>query len=248
MSAPHVFADAELTALIGHSAETYPAYRDPQTRAQRIDALLASNAHGCRSRINGSTVLLHDANFSEVEALRDLWLEQAIALEYYEGIAILLSHGANPFVWLRLKHQYIFDQVAALRTTPFSKAYIYALLNVGPDRAPVDRPEGRDVNAWLDPATAPMPPLVAAARTHFVYGVRWLLHGRRADANAVDAQRQDAMHWVMDDFHADLAAGRPVRPVLWAMVELLLAAGGSASRWKGEFPAVFRLIARNSAG
>ena len=190
MSAPHVFADAELTALIGHSAETYPAYRDPQTRAQRIDALLASNAHGCRSRINGSQMLLHDAKFSVVEALGDLWLEQAIALEYYEGIAILLLHGANPFLRLRLKHQYIFDQVAALQTTAMNKAYIYALLNVGPDRAPVDRPEGRDVNAWLDPATAPMPPLVAAARTHFVYGVRWLLHGRRADANAVDAQRQ----------------------------------------------------------
>ena len=246
MGEPHVFpsADAELTALIGGYAETFPAYRDPQKREQRIDALLASNADGCRSRINGTQVVQVDAKFAMVEeALRDLWLEQAIALERCEAIAILLSHGANPFVWLRLQDRYPFDRVATLRTTPFSKAYIYALLNVGPDRA-----EGRDVNAWLDPDASPMPPLVAAARAHFVYGVRWLLHGRRADANAVDAQGQDAMYWVMHGFHADLEAGRPVRPVLWALLELLLAAGGRSSRWALEFPAAFKLITRNSAG
>ena len=165
-------AFAELTALIGHYAETYPAYRDAATRAQRIDALLASNADGCRARINGTRVVDDGAKFVMVEALRDLWLEQAIALEQYEAIAILLSHGANPFVWLRLKHRYPFDQVATLQTRPMSKAYLYALLNVGPDRAPVDRPEGRDVNAWLDPVASPMPPLVAAVHMHAAYGVR----------------------------------------------------------------------------
>ena len=61
-------------------------------------------------------------------------------------------------------------------------------------------------------------------------------------------QGQDAMYCVMDGFHADLAAGRPVRPVLWALAELLVAAGARASRWALEFPAAFRLITRNSAG
>ena len=60
MGEPHVFpsADAELTALIGHYAETFPAYRDAEKRAQRIDALLASDADGCSARINGTRVAL----------------------------------------------------------------------------------------------------------------------------------------------------------------------------------------------
>ena len=52
----------------------------------------------------------------------------------------------------------------------------------------------------------------------------------------------------MRGFNADLEAGRPVRPVLWALLALLLATGGRSSRWAAEFPVAFRLITRNSAG
>ena len=143
--------DAEICALLGRRLANYPAYSTELKRAHRLETLLAQDVDGCRSRINGTRVEQLGGVRAQSDEHANLWLEQALASAAFDAVAVLLYYGANPFLFRCLKNQYIFNQVAALHIPPPFKEYLHTLLNLGPNRAPVDRPEGRDVNAWLDP-------------------------------------------------------------------------------------------------
>ena len=240
--------DAEICLLLRGHLDNDPAYDTASKRAHRLEALLASDAEGCRSRINGTRVEQLTPRIAQSDEQADLWLEQAIASVALEAVAVLLYHGANPFLFRRLKHQYIFDQVAALGCLPRLKEYLHAMLNVDPDRAPVYCPEGSNVNAWLDPRGQPMPALTFAVRARQPFAVRWLLRGRHAEVDAMDGQGQDAMFWTLLGFDAARQARDAPHPALWEILRLLTEAGASMSRWQGRFPATFQQLTRRDAG
>ena len=239
MHAPPVFpsVDAEIRALLGHGLIVYPAYNSERKRVARLDALLAQDVGGCRARINAPS--------------EELWLERALAHLCMEALAVLMHHGADPSLPQRLGHRHLFDQVATLPTLPAVRAYFYALLNVGPDRAPVDRAEGRDVNAWLDPVAAPMPALTLAVSSRQPFVVRWLLRGRHADVNAIDlihGQQHNAMFWALHGLDEDRRAGRAFPPAALGILRLLRAHGADMGQWWDRFPEVCHRLRRQSGG
>ena len=228
MNEPPVFpsVDAEIRALLGRRLGNYLAYSSPSKRAHRLEALLAQDVDGCRSRINAPS-----------DGHADVWLEQALACASYEVVAVLLHYGADPFLFRPLKHQRIVDQVAALQIPPLLQEYLRALLNTG-----------LDVNVWLDPLGDRTPPLILAVRGRHPFVVRWLLGGRHANVNALDGQTFNAMYWTLHGFDEAWEARGELPAALWEILRLLTAAGARMSQWRGRFPEIFRMLTRRNAG